>query len=212
MDFSPFVICAPGVRPPKPRGMDAPEGLGDRMRTAAFAEFQAVAAFRWAAERFRDAPPALREAWSAQVGEEARHFGMIRRRMEELGFGLADRPVSTALWDSLQECLTAEEFCIRIASAAPAPLAVYDVGDDDLALSRSIRAEIEKAYGNEFTRYLQSLKKIRRDAMMMIHNKRERTSFLKCIASEEMVHKVRSKGFKEMRRTAEYLLKKAVGS
>jgi uncharacterized ferritin-like protein (DUF455 family) len=117
MDFSPFVICAPGVRPPKPRGMDVPEGLGDRMRTAAFAEFQAVAAFRWAAERFRDAPPALREAWSSQVGEEARHFGMIRRRMEELGFGLADRPVSTALWNSLQECLTAEEFCIRIASA-----------------------------------------------------------------------------------------------
>jgi len=117
MDFSPFVTCPAGTRAPRPRPLDTPAGLGDRMRTAAFAEFQAVAAFRWAAGHFQDAPPSLREAWSAQVAEEARHYGMIRHRMEELGFALTDRPVSAALWDSLQQCVTAEEFCIRIASA-----------------------------------------------------------------------------------------------
>lgn len=117
MDFSPFEICPPGTRAPKPRPLDTLAGLGDRMRTAAFAEFQAVAAFRWAAGHFGDAPASLRAAWSSQVAEEARHYGMIRRRMEELGFGLTDRPVSTALWDSLQRCATAAEFCIRIAGA-----------------------------------------------------------------------------------------------
>jgi precorrin-2 dehydrogenase/sirohydrochlorin ferrochelatase len=80
------------------------------------------------------------------------------------------------------------------------------------ALSRSIRKELEKVYGCEFTQYLQSLRKIRQDAMKMIRDKKKRTEFLKCIASEEMVKKVRSKGLKEIRRTAEDLLKKAKAS
>lgn len=80
------------------------------------------------------------------------------------------------------------------------------------ALSRSIRKELEKVYGAEFSQYLQSLRKIRRDAMEMIHNKRKRTEFLKCIASEEMIRKVRGKGFKEIKKTAEHLLKKAKAS
>jgi uncharacterized ferritin-like protein (DUF455 family) len=117
MDFSPFIICEPGVRPPKPRPMNIPEGLGDRMRTAAFAELQAIAAFRWAAAHFQDVPQALRDDWAAQVPDEIRHYEMIRRRMEELGFKLTERPVSISLWESLQECTTGKEFCIRIASA-----------------------------------------------------------------------------------------------
>lgn len=117
MDFDPFIICQPGERPPKPRPMNTRAGLGDRMRTAAFAELQAIAAFRWAAERFQDAPPTLKEEWLRQVGDETRHFALIRRRMEELGFELTDRPVSTSLWESLKECTTAKEFCIRIASS-----------------------------------------------------------------------------------------------
>lgn len=117
MDFSPFIICDPGARPPRPRPMKTLEGLGDRMRTAAFAELQAIAAFRWAADHFQDVPQALRDDWAAQVPDEIRHYEMIRLRMETLGLELAERPVSTSLWESLQECATGEEFCIRIASA-----------------------------------------------------------------------------------------------
>ncbi len=117
MDFSPFIICEPGERPPKPRPLGTPEGLGDRMRTAAFAELQAIAAFRWAADHFQDVPQALRDDWAAQVPDEIRHYEMIRRRMAELGFELTGRPVSISLWESLQECATGKEFCIRIASA-----------------------------------------------------------------------------------------------
>ncbi len=117
MDFHPFILCQPGERPPKPRPMHTGEGLGDRMRTAAFAELQAIAAFQWAAGNFMDVSQALRDDWSAQVKDESRHYNMIRRRMEELGLAMTDRPVSTALWESLKECTTGREFCIRIAAA-----------------------------------------------------------------------------------------------
>ncbi|MEN8006098.1 MAG: DUF455 family protein [Candidatus Krumholzibacteriota bacterium] len=117
MDFDPFIICPPGERPPRPRPLNTPEGLGDRMRTAAFAEWQAIAAFRWAAGHFQDVPQALRDEWTAQVADEIRHYEMICRRMEELGFELTDRPVTTSLWESLEECTSGREFCIRIASA-----------------------------------------------------------------------------------------------
>jgi len=117
MDFRPFIICEPGQRAAKPRPMHTPEGLGDRMRTAAFAELQAIAAFRWAAEHFQDVPQTLRDDWAAQVADETRHYEMICRRMEELGFEITGRPVSTALWVSLKGCVTGEEFCVKIAAA-----------------------------------------------------------------------------------------------
>ena len=87
------------------------------MRTAAFAEFQAVAAFTWAAENLADAPDDLRHDWLRQVSEEQKHYDMIVARMTELGLGVADRPVSRGLWDSLAACTTAREFCIKIVNA-----------------------------------------------------------------------------------------------
>jgi precorrin-2 dehydrogenase / sirohydrochlorin ferrochelatase len=80
------------------------------------------------------------------------------------------------------------------------------------ALSRSIRKELEKVYGSEFSQYLQSLRKIRRDAMETIHDKKKRTEFLKCIASEKMIKKLRGKGLREMKKETEDLLKKAKAS
>ncbi len=117
MDFAPFIICSHGERAPRPRSMSTPHGLGDRMRTAAFAELQAKAAFAWAVDQFPDAPQALRDKWTAQIADETRHYEMICRRMEELGFELTGQTVSTALWESLKVCTTGREFCIRIASS-----------------------------------------------------------------------------------------------
>lgn len=117
IDFSPFDICQPGERPDKPRPMNTPEGIGDRMRSAAFAELQAIAAFKWAADHFGDAPTELRASWVAQVADESRHYGMIRRRMDELGVVVTEKKVSLGLWEALQDCATGEEFCIMIAMA-----------------------------------------------------------------------------------------------
>jgi len=77
------------------------------------------------------------------------------------------------------------------------------------ALSRSIRKELQTIYGVEFSKYLQSLRKVRQDAMKMIRDRKKRTAFLKCVASGEMIRKVRGKGSKAMRKTAEGLLEKA---
>jgi uncharacterized ferritin-like protein (DUF455 family) len=117
MDFSPFVLTPPGERSPKMRPIHTPEGLGDRMRTAAFAELQAIAAFTWAADRFQDVPQALRDEWKAQIADESRHYRLICGRMEDLGLALTDRPVSIGLWESLQECTNGRDFCIRIANS-----------------------------------------------------------------------------------------------
>lgn len=117
MNYEPFIICRPGERPVKPRPVDTAEGLGDRMRTAAFAEKQAIFAFRWASEKFQDVPQALRDDWARLVPEEEKHYKLIVDRMAELGFSLDERPVSMRLWESLEVCETGQEFCQRIAGA-----------------------------------------------------------------------------------------------
>lgn len=117
MSWEPFLLCSEDEAPPKPRPFDTPEGLGDRMRTAAFAEFQAIRAFGWAAERFDDVPEGLRRRWAELVDDEGRHFEMIVERMEALGVALDGRPVSLALWRSLEGCQRGRDFCIYIASA-----------------------------------------------------------------------------------------------
>lgn len=117
MDDNPFLLCKPGERRPKLRPLTTLEGLGDRMRTAAFAEYQAIEAFRWAADRFEDVPRQLRDDWRAQVREEIKHHELICARMKELGIGLRDRPVSSRLSESLKECSSGKEFCLKMAGA-----------------------------------------------------------------------------------------------
>jgi precorrin-2 dehydrogenase/sirohydrochlorin ferrochelatase len=77
-------------------------------------------------------------------------------------------------------------------------------------LSRSIRKEIETFYGIEFSDYLKSLKKIRIKAMKIIHDKKRRRIFLKEIASDRILKKLRVGGPKEIKRVINCLLKKAV--
>lgn len=117
MDTAPFRICAREERAAKPRGIDSPEGLGDRLRTAAFAELQAIHAFSWAAARFVDAPAGLREAWLSQVADEQRHYALIIERMNDLGVDPGEKPVSNRLWLSLETCDDARDFCLKIAAS-----------------------------------------------------------------------------------------------
>lgn len=117
MDWTPFTICAPGERPPRPRAFRLSEGLGDRMRTAAFAELQAVRAFTWAVERFDDVPPGLLAAWRRQIPEEQQHMTLILDRMAELGVAVDEVPVAPRIWESIEDCTSGEQFCVYMASA-----------------------------------------------------------------------------------------------
>jgi len=112
-----FVLCDPKKRAAKPRSLASEDGLGDRLRTAAFAEWQAITAFKWAAEYFTDAPEQLRADWAAQVADEELHYQLIIQRMTELGIDPAGRPVSAGLWYSLSRCETGKDFCLSIVAA-----------------------------------------------------------------------------------------------
>ncbi len=115
--WAPFVVAPVGTRAPRPRGLHTPAGVGDRLRTAAFAEIQARDAFLWAADRFGDALPPVRTAWRRLARAEDKHLGWLLARMAELGEDPAARPVSDQLWRSLLACSTAAEFWGHMAGA-----------------------------------------------------------------------------------------------
>lgn len=116
-DWAPFVLSEGGARGDPPRSIDTAEGIGDRLRTAAFAELQAREAFHWAAGAFADTPEELRRSWSALSVAEDRHLGWLIARMRELGVDVRARRVSDFLWKSLQSCKTGREFAVFIATA-----------------------------------------------------------------------------------------------
>ncbi|MBI3288633.1 MAG: DUF455 family protein [Elusimicrobia bacterium] len=117
MNWAPFAVCDPDDYPPAARGMGGPDGLGDRLRTAAFAERQAFEAFRWAAETIADASDELRDAWRRMAREEEFHLQLLLGRMAELGVRVDGRPVSDRLWRWLRMSQTTAEFSARMREA-----------------------------------------------------------------------------------------------
>jgi precorrin-2 dehydrogenase/sirohydrochlorin ferrochelatase len=76
------------------------------------------------------------------------------------------------------------------------------------ALSRSIRRELEKIYGPEFSEYLKALRDIRTEAIKVIRDPEKRGEFLKTVASEKMMKMLREEGCKKAARAARDLFRK----
>lgn len=76
------------------------------------------------------------------------------------------------------------------------------------ALSRSIRRELEKIYGPEFSEYLKVLRDIRTEAIKVIRDPEKRGEFLKTVASEKMMKMLREEGCKKAARAARDLFRK----
>lgn len=117
MNWEPFRIASQDSRPQEMRGIETPHGIGDRLRTAAFAELQAREAFLWAARTFTDAPPGLVETWKTLAREEDKHLHWLLCRMEEIGAEVSERSVSDLLWHSLVSRKSARDFALFMASA-----------------------------------------------------------------------------------------------
>ena len=117
MNWDPFLVCDPDEYAPAPRGVNTAEGLGDRMRIAAFAELQAREAFRWAADTLLDATDEQRLGWRRIAADEDRHLKMLLGRMAELGIRPEERAVSDRLWRSLRACRTTQEFSAYMKTA-----------------------------------------------------------------------------------------------
>ncbi len=116
-DWAPFKLTENNAFGDSTRPIDTPEGVADRLRSAAFAEIQAREAFLWACVRFEDAPFALKEEWHTLAIAEHKHLGWLVTRMNELGFTAGERLVSDFLWKSFHQCKDAREFSLFMSSA-----------------------------------------------------------------------------------------------
>lgn len=115
IDWAPFLVQSTVQLAPRP--LPTREGIGDRLRTAAFAELQAERAFNRAAEIYTDAPQALRDAWRHLAIEETKHMRWLLGRLEEMQIDVRERPVSDSLWQSLSKCSDARSFAQYIADS-----------------------------------------------------------------------------------------------
>ncbi len=116
-DWNPFTVCAVGKKPPYPRALSTPEGLGDRLRFVAFAEKQAASAFLTAPLAFPEVSAGVKKIWSLLAQEEHKHLQWLLYRMNDLTIPITDRPVSKALWDSFQRCKNEHDFAQFMANA-----------------------------------------------------------------------------------------------
>ncbi len=88
-----------------------------------------------------------------------------------------------------------------VLTRGPLTIAI-STGGVSPAMARTIRRELGRMYGAEFSGYLRFVKGIRRRALREMSEKRERERFLKGLASEEMMALLRRQGFREARKTA----------
>ncbi|MDQ7788193.1 MAG: bifunctional precorrin-2 dehydrogenase/sirohydrochlorin ferrochelatase [Thermodesulfovibrionales bacterium] len=77
------------------------------------------------------------------------------------------------------------------------------------AFAKTIRKELENLYGPEFSRYLNSVRKLRVAAMREIAENGKRERFLKAIASERIMKTLRGKGYNAAMDIADKLFKQA---
>jgi len=118
LSWDPFsVLEDENKQAPPPRSIETKDGIGDRLRAAAFAEIQAREAFLWASETFTDAPESLKKAWRGLALAEDKHLNWLLNRMKELEIDPKERSVSLRLWHSFMQCETAREFALFMSSA-----------------------------------------------------------------------------------------------
>jgi uncharacterized ferritin-like protein (DUF455 family) len=148
-DWSPFELAARGAHADAPRSIHTREGVGDRLRAAAFAEVQARDAFRWAADRFESADPKLRDAWRRLAESEQRHLDWLLKRMQELGIPIPGRKVSDYLWHSLVGCTEARQFAHYMADAEERGRKAGERFHQTLAQTDPVTAEIFRKIAEE---------------------------------------------------------------
>jgi uncharacterized ferritin-like protein (DUF455 family) len=100
-------------RPPRPRLVhprDLPRrGLGSDAGRAAFVhaiahiEFNAIDLAWDAVYRFRDMPEAYYADWVGVAADEARHFAMLRERLQALGHDYGDFDAHNGLWEMAEK-------------------------------------------------------------------------------------------------------------
>ena len=118
----PLPIAMPG-RPPEPRlvppralprrGFGSAEGRAAFIHAVAHIEFNAIDLAWDAVYRFRGMPDAYYADWVGVAADEARHFGLLRARLRELGHDYGDFDAHNGLWEMAEK--TAHDGLARMA-------------------------------------------------------------------------------------------------
>ena len=95
------------------RRPDSPEGHAALLHAIAHIEFNAINLALDCVMRFRAFPADFHDAWLTVAVEEAMHFGLIRGRLQALGFDYGDFPAHNGLWE--MACRTAHDPLARMA-------------------------------------------------------------------------------------------------
>ena len=92
----------PALVPPKQlpqRGLGTPEGRAALVHAVAHIEFNAVNLAWDAVYRFRGMPAEYYADWVSVADDEARHFRLLRARLNELGHDYGDFDAHDGLWE-----------------------------------------------------------------------------------------------------------------
>lgn len=105
------LLIAPGDVPR--RRLGTLDGRIALLHAVAHIEFNAINLAWDAAYRFRDLPLQYYHDWVRVADEEARHFGLLRARLRELGHDYGDLPAHNGLWEMTAK--TAFDPMVRMA-------------------------------------------------------------------------------------------------
>lgn len=95
------------------RGLGSTVGRSALIHAVAHIEFNAINLACDAIYRFRDLPGDYYRDWAQVAAEEAYHFGLLQRRLEQLGHSYGDFEAHNGLWDMAVK--TAEDPLLRMA-------------------------------------------------------------------------------------------------
>jgi len=97
--------------------------------------------------------------------------------------------------------------CPSVVQRGPLTIAI-STGGASPAFAKTIRKELEKAIGPEVGEYLKFVSSLRGKALASISDKKKRERFLKDLASEKTLHRLRTKGMQALKKAAEEQLEK----
>ncbi|WP_370308364.1 ferritin-like domain-containing protein [Sinimarinibacterium flocculans] len=110
-------------RPPRPvlvhprdvprRSLGSADGRRALLHAVAHIEFNAINLALDAVCRFDGLPPAFYADWLSVARDEARHFRLLRARLQQLGCDYGDVPAHNGLWEAAEK--TAHDVLVRMA-------------------------------------------------------------------------------------------------
>lgn len=95
------------------RGLGSVAGRIALIHAVAHIEFNAINLALDAGWRFEGLPPAFYADWLSVAQDEARHFGLLRARLQVLGADYGDLPAHNGLWEAAEK--TAHDPLLRMA-------------------------------------------------------------------------------------------------